>query len=445
MSVNTLDIGLIAAFVLVMIFIAGVGKLQVLIAVTLVAFFLYPRILYGEVSTDGFFIGISYSHAVLLSCHIAIAFAFVYGIVRGTGMELNNIVPILPLAIFTVVSYLFVWPHSTALSAGLLHLLTICASWIAGSILCNAVHRSAKGEVVLSKWIAGLASFIAIVCILQSGGVDLYGNSAKLLRSFAGARVVATFNEPTAAGKMLFLLAIIAVVWLFGKDVKKRRHATITVAAIVLVALLTQTRTNFAAIGALILLYSLTVKSRNRFSRMALGFCAALLVVFGSYSTWDARFAEGGGIRVHTLEVALDYISSNQDLLWQGVGPNRYFEVLAPLDSWVARGYPAHNYFLFLLVEMGLVGTLLYVLPLAWLTSKSIQHSKNSAGSAMAKAWVCALPGLLLIAMLGWGLLSVVAPALFLVMGYVYASLNLQAGSDSSTFGMGPSHSFASH
>lgn len=427
-----LDLGLTAGFVLVMILVAGAGVLQALIATILVAYFVYPRILIGDVKNDGYFVGISWSHTVVLTCHVAIIFAFIYGAVRRRGFGLANLSPIIPLVVFAVLFYSIGWTQSRPLTAGFVHLLTVSASWIVGYVLFDALHSRRDGERILSKWIAGVGSFIAIVCILQALGFDINSNSTKLLRSAAGARdtiagirVVSTFNEPTAAGKFLFLLAIIAVVWLFGRDGLKRTSAIVLVGATLVVALLTQTRSNFAALGALLLLYALVVTRRNLFARVAFTGIVTALVVFSSISTWDARFSEGGGIRVHTLEVALEYISSNPDVLWAGVGPNRYFEVLAPLDSWVAQGYPAHNYFIYLVVELGILGAFCYTLPFIALTAISTKTVRNrSHNSRLAKAWLCSLPGLLMIAMLGWGLLSVVAPALFVVMGYIYASLS---------------------
>jgi O-antigen ligase len=425
LNVTILDIGLTAAFVVIMILVSGAGVLQALIAIVLVAYFIYPRIMVGEVSTGGFFNGISMSNPVILTWHVAIAFALTYGVVRRRALSWENLLPVLPLVSYSIFFFTFVWIQSPPMSAGFLHLLTVSASWAVGLVLFSAVRDAPNGERVLSKWIAGVASFIALVAILQVAGFDINSNSTKMLRSAAGDRVVSTFNEPTAAGKFLFLLAIITVVWLFGRDPQKRKYSILMVAAILVVSILTQTRSNFAAVGVLVLLYSLAVNRRNLFARVAFTGIAAALVIFASLSTWDARFSEDQGLRGHTIDVATDYIASDPDTWWTGIGPNRYFEVLAPIDSWVAHGYPAHNYFLYLLVELGLFGTLVYILPFVVLTVSCVKAIRNGTQSSnIAKAWLCALPGLLLMAMFGWGLLSVVAPALFLVMGYIYASIS---------------------
>lgn len=426
-----LDIGLTAAFVLLMILVAGAGVLQALVATILVAYFVYPRILLGQVKDDGYFVGISWAHSVVLTCHVAIVFALAYAAIRGKGLRFESFWPVLPLVVFAALFFGIGWTPSRALTAGFVHLLTVAVSWAVGYVLFSAVHSRSDGERILSKWIAGVATFIALVCVLQAAGFDINSNSTKLIRSAAGARdtvagmrVVSTFNEPTAAGKFLFLLGIIAAVWLFGRDVQKKWNAMLMVGATLVVALLTQTRSNFAALGVLLLLYSLAVNKRNLFARVALMGIAAALVIFASFSTWDARFSEGSGIRGHTLDVAFDFIANNPDILWTGIGPNRYFEVLAPLDSWVAQGYPAHNYFIYLIIELGILGTLCYILPFVVLTVRAVVTVRNrSRRPELAKAWLCSLPGLLLVAMLGWGLLSAVAPALFVIMGYVYASL----------------------
>ena len=441
-----LDIGITGAFILVMILVAGVGELQALVTVTLVAYFIYPRIMFGDVATDGFFNGISLSRPVVLTWHFAILFALAYGVIRRKGLALGGLLPVVPLVIFSTLFFSIGWTQSRPLMSGYLHLLTVSASWAVGCVLFNAVSSTPGGERVLSKWIAGVSSFVALICVLQVSGFDINSNSTKLLRSAAGARdtiagirVVSTFNEPTAAGKFLILLAIIGVVWRFGRDALKRRNSILLVAAALVVALLTQTRSNFAALGVLILLYSLVVNRRNLLGRVVLTGGAAALVIYASFSTWNARFAEGGGIRSHTLQVALDFLATNPDTLWAGIGPNRYFEVLAPLDSWVARGYPAHNFFIYLLVELGAIGTFCYALPFIILTIGSVKAIHNaSANVKLAKSWLCSLPGLLLIAMLGWGLLSVVAPALFLVMGYVYTSLGQKERNDLQPEGVRP-------
>lgn len=443
---TALDIGLTATFFLVMALIAGAGVLQALIATVLVAYFVYPRIMLGGVETERYFVGISFTQPVVLTWHVAIILAFVYGAIRRKGLSLATLLPVVPLIVFSTLFYSIGWTQSRPLAAGFLHLLTVSASWAVGSVLFSAVHSARDGERVLSKWIAGVASFLALVCILQVAGFDINSNSTKLLRSAAGARdtiagvrVVSTFNEPTAAGKLLFLLAIITIVWLFRRDVQKKRYSILMVAATLVVAILTQTRSNFAAFGALILLYSLVVNRRKLFARVALTATAAALVIFASFSTWNARFSEGGGIRGHTVGVAIDYIASSPETLWAGIGPNRYFEVFAWLDSWVARGYPAHNYFIYLLVELGVLGTLCYVLPFIVVTVSSAKAIRARSGSSdLAKAWLCSLPGLLLIAMLGWGLLSVVAPALFLIMGYVYAALTPSGQNEIQPSDVGP-------
>ncbi len=433
---TTLDLGLTAAFALTMILVAGAGVLQALVAITLVAYFVYPRILFGEVASDGPFNGIAPPSLVILTWHVAIAAAFIYVAFRGKGMELKVLWPVVPLVVFATVFYSFVWVSSRPLTGGFLHLLTVSASWAVGSILFGAVHSTRGGERVLSKWIAGVASFIALVCILQAGGIDINDNSAKLLRSSAGAfdtiagiRVAATFNEPTAAGKFLLLLAIIATVWLFGRNAQKK-YSILFFAAVVVVALLTQTRTNAAAVLMLLLLYSV-LSGPGRSARFFLAGGSAAVFLLASRPLWEARNSEDQSVRVHTLKVAWDFITSYPDTWLYGIGPNRYFEVLAPMDAWVALNYPVHNYFLYLLVEMGLAGTLAYLFPSAVLTLAAVKSVRYGDGnSSLAKAWLCALPSLLLVTMFGWGMLNVAAPALFLIMGYVYASLNQDGGNE---------------
>lgn len=430
---TTIDIGLTSALVLIMILIAGAGVLQGLIATTLLAYFVYPRILFGEVD-NGAFGGISGPNPVVYTWHLAIVAVIAYGVFRRDRVRFW-IWPILPLVALSTIFFAVGWAHSRPLVAGYVHLLTVAASWVVGSVLSGAVQSTPNGERILSKWIAGIACFIAVVGILQIAGIDINSNSTKMLRSGAGARgtlegsrVVATFNEPTGSGKALFLLAIIVVVWLFGRDVRKRWYSLLMLFSATVVLILTQTRTNMAAFGMLLLLYFLAVEKRNRFSRLLITVTSALLAYIATYSIWMGRSSEGAGIRGHTVKVAQDYLSSNPEIYWSGIGPNRYFEVFAPMDQWVVQGYPVHNVFLMLAVELGLAGAIFYMLPHTVLTVRAIKAVRmGSETSKLAKAWLCALPGLLLMGTFGWGLLGVIAPAIFLVMGYVNASLDQPA------------------
>jgi hypothetical protein len=429
---TTLDIGLTAAFFLLMALYAGVGALQFLLATNLVAYFLYPRIVWGEVGAEGAFNGISTTNPAILAWHFAIALTAIYWVVYGKGgLLFRDIWPVIPLVLFASTFFAIGWTQSRPLAAGFLHLLVLAASWAVGLILYRTVHSVTAGEKIFSKWVAGIALFVSGVCVLQALGVDVNKNSERALRSAAGARdtiagqrFVSVFGEPTAAGKFLFLLAVIGVVWLFGRDPQKKKQSVILYAAILVVAILTQTRTNFAAAGMLFLFYAFVANKRNRLSRIFIGSAAGALSLYAAGPLLVGRSAEDQAIRWHTIDVAIEFITQNSTVLWAGIGPNRYYEVLAPIDAWVALNYPVHNYFIYLVVELGVLGTLLYLLPSIVLTTRSIKAIRaDSDHSQLAKAWLCCLPGLLLITMLGWGMLSIVAPALFLVMGYVNSSL----------------------
>ena len=80
---------------------------------------------------------------------------------------------------------------------------------------------------------------------------------------------------------------------------------------------------------------------------------------------------------------------------------------LGPTDPLTALGWPVHNSFILAAVELGLLGALLFFLPVIWSILRAIKLSVGrSPGKGESRLLLSTAPGLLIIGLTGWGLLA---------------------------------------
>jgi O-antigen ligase len=104
------------------------------------------------------------------------------------------------------------------------------------------------------------------------------------------------------------------------------------------------------------------------------------------------------------MEVALLQFA---DTPWFGVGPANYVRVVGMRDALTAEGWPVHNAFMLQIVELGIIGALLFFLPLLYMFVRSILAMRLvSRQGDYARAVVAYLPAFVLISWTGWGMLA---------------------------------------
>jgi O-antigen ligase len=144
-------------------------------------------------------------------------------------------------------------------------------------------------------------------------------------------------------------------------------------------------------------------------------FAGVFIVCIASGGTFAAReIADpGGGVRSRLLGFAFEYIP---DYLLRGVGPNNYTTAIGPLSG---TNIPVHNTLLLVVAETGIVGGFLLFAPIIVSFAQAWRfRSRDSYGGDSAKSLVAFAPGLLLIAMTGWGM---VGTSIFMLWLFVTA------------------------
>jgi O-antigen ligase len=147
------------------------------------------------------------------------------------------------------------------------------------------------------------------------------------------------------------------------------------------------------------------------------------LVVLPFASTIATRIQQdpNGGPRAGLAAAAIEQIDRQP---W-GIGPNAYVSVVSKYDAVTANGYPVHNTFLLTAAELGVLGALLFWLPVLGLVAVAWMSRKRPgfAGS-FAIAIVASAPGLYVVNATGWAILrGPLLPLWFLICGIAYSQL----------------------
>jgi hypothetical protein len=397
----------------------GFGLLQWSLAGIFSGVLMYQGVLYGGTPLDAYHSGIAGAEPRVMTYTVAVALVGMIGLVVP-GIR-PSWTPIAPLAVFICLWTVLLWPQTDEVRAGALHLLTAAGAWVAGSVVSSVERRTPGGQRVVSIWILGWAAFEAALCAIQAAGSSLFFDPGALVRdgSLKG-RVGGSLGHPSIVGKLCFLLMMVALPWLSSPDRALRRRAVGALLLMVVPLVLSGGRANaLAALSLVVLAFAFDDGPRRwsrRFRLLAIGLVVGVL----SAGLWERRIATGedGSTRAHLTSVAFEFLHSQWDWV-TGTGANSYVTVVGPTDWLTAAGWPVHNVFLLTAVELGLIGAVLVMLPplesvrLGW----QARHRHGIEG-AQARVLLAGVPGIVLISLTGWGLLSDALIPWMLVLGY---------------------------
>jgi hypothetical protein len=308
------------------------------------------------------------------------------------------------------------------MTSGMLHLALGAAVFAVG---VSTARRDPDGYVL--PWAFAATAWIQLLSIgLAAVGLPLRHIKAPQAPDLVG-RAYGLTSHPGELAKVLFFCAMFALV-LPRRTPAERWFARLTLGATLAGISLSQSRSGLVSV--LVLLVGFVgleaVSSGLRRSHYLMIGAAALL---GLASTpWlIARFSADptGGARQHLLSVAAVII---RDHWWAGLGPNNYVARGGAYDYLVSTGVPVHNALLLSAAELGLVGAMALWLPFITvivLAAAAVRRTKGR--DAAGRIVIAALPGLILVALTGWGLLQ--APSyliLALAFGYLGALTSRQ-------------------
>lgn len=391
------------------------GQVNTVMALAMTTMCFLPKVLYGSTLADLTRSGISGSQPRVMTYTVAIVIIVFLGLAAGRFSRANLL--FLPFGFFLFINYAFVWTPTGEVQAGLIHFLTAVAAWAAGTYTSSCVDRDDKTGRTFIYWILAIVILQLGISMLQFAGIQLFPTNA-VTAELVGSRINGSFGHPTTLGKVLLLFVMVSLPFTRSTLRQTRVAAWAAIIGSMPMFVMSGGRANFFSAIGMILIWTLLLP-RGR----ALGSKIAIPVIIGivgaaSAGVWAARFEEDpeGSTRQHFNDVALALIPSNP---LNGTGPNTYITTAGPTDLLTAQGWPVHNSVLLAAVEIGIGGAALLFGPLlvAFFLSWR-RRSEDSTRGDFARAYVASTPGVALVALTGWGMMSDTLPLWLFLVGF---------------------------
>lgn len=317
------------------------------------------------------------------------------------------------------------WQGTTPEWSGYLSLIgAVIAYGVGWAIGREAFNRVDVARLLLILILAVLVIQLA-VAVLQLAGISLptgLVNSERTLEQTSG-RVSGTIGHPANLSKVAFVLMLLSLPFTTAAEKRLSRLAFACVAVAALVGGLTVSRANLIAMAVLLAAWVLTFPGRARIGTRIGG----AIVLVGAGTVFAPlvleRFQDDaeGGLRPLLLTAALRQL--REDFLI-GTGPNAYIAVVGKVDAATASGYPVHNAFLLLTAELGVLLAFLFFLPLLVVLVWGIWRFRRSDQFMHTpRVLVYSIPGLGVILLTGWGMVSVLLVGLWMfTVGFLSSS-----------------------
>ncbi|MGF4043247.1 O-antigen ligase family protein [Paenarthrobacter nitroguajacolicus] len=383
------------------------GPVNAVMALAMVTMCFLPKVLYGSTLADLTRSGIAGSEPRLMTYTVAIAVIVLMGVVAGKFSRSNLL--LLPFVAFLIICFVFIWTPTGEVQAGMVHFLTAAAAWAAGSYAASCVDQDGKTGRTFMYWILGTVVVQLGISLLQFAGLPLFPTNAATAE-LVGSRINGSFGHPTTLGKILLLFVMVSLPFTRSKMRQTRVAAWAVILGSMPMFVMSGGRANFFSAVVIILIWTLLLpRGKALGSKLAIPIVIGI-AAFASAGVWVARFEEDpeGSTRQHFNDVATALIPANP---LAGTGPNTYITTAGPTDLLTAQGWPVHNSVLLAAVEIGVGGALLLFGPLvlAFFTAWRRRSEDNHQGD-FARAYVASTPGIALVALTGWGMMSDTLP-----------------------------------
>lgn len=393
------------------------GRVNTIMALAMSTMCFLPKVLYGGTEADLVRSGIAGSEPRIMTYTVGIILIASMGVFVSKRSRANLL--LLPLVVFLLFCYCFVWEPTGEVQAGMIHFFTAGAAWSAGLFAASSVDKNGKSGQTFILWILATVLLQLCISVLQFAGFPLFPTNAAT-SELVGSRINGSFGHPTTLGKVLLLFQMVCLPFTRSTTRLTRSSAWIAVVAAFPMFILSGGRANFFSAIVMVLLWTLLLpRGRALGSKVAIPLIVAT-VAFASAGVWVARFEEDpeGSTRQHFNEVAMALIPENPIA---GTGPNTYITTAGPTDMLTAQGWPVHNSVLLAAVEIGTLGAFLLFLPLlvalyvAWR-----RRSEDTDAGDFSRAYVASMPGIALVALTGWGMMSDTLPLWMFLAGFCF-------------------------
>ena len=406
---------LVVGAVAVMCLVLTMGRFRFAVAALFAALtFLPVRLLgFGDVPM-GWTVGVSSAVPALTTYNVLLlGFALVLLVERKIPRPARYAAPVL---VFCAFGALVLWPSTPNVTSGLLHVLACACAWAVG------LHLGARLDVDGRS-----GRFLALVLLLVACILGL--TVAWQLASGGGGveRASGLFAHPATIGKLgvIFLGLLLPL----SRSTTARTRAMSYAGVVVLFASTAPTlsRANILAMVVVILAWALLLPSARNLGKkivLPLVTVAAFIPVLDKLLTRFAVDSEGGD-RPELLRAGYRQIAAQP---WAGTGPNNYVTAVGGHEPIVAlTGYPVHNMFLLSAAELGIVGAVLFFLPLVYGLGVAVRRLRTpGAVGDFSRGTVVLALGIIVVGLTGWAVVQQpVAETLFLVGGILLGQVLL--------------------
>lgn len=309
----------------------------------------------------------------------------------------------LAVTAYLLVGLLTVWSGTEAQWSGALHWILACMALLGGLQfglqLSSDIFRLAVACILV------IFVLNAALCVAQLAGFDWSLYPAQLADNLLDRRPIGTFSHPSTLGKFVLLSLIFLLPALRSTDGPTRLMSVCAVGLAIPLVAVTLARANLAAV-VIALLFWMFLDRRSSAKRpirlvllfVSLAFSAPVI------AATTGRFATdpGGGDRAQIYQTGLLQLQKN---FMTGTGPNYYVQTVGRWDQMTAWGYPLHNSFLYPIAELGAIGGVLVILPIFVIGGIALIDYFAGGRSLWSKAYLVTFPGVIAIAMTGWGML----------------------------------------
>lgn len=282
-----------------------------------------------------------------------------------------------------------------------------------------AIYLTMVNLVTTQRRLVVLCVAMIVASIVTSIGViNWYNTGVDLVEGFR-ARWVGMYADPNRMAMSVGIIIPLAVALFVrkGTTLLVRCACAVAVVAALIAIVFSHSRGGFMGLAAAMAVWTLREKRLAQTAVVAL--IAIGMVVFAPKSFWNrtetvGHFEEDASAmgRVHAWHVA-SAISMDRPMLGVGVGAFQYaWPLYAPPEA--RRAYAAHNVFLQVIAELGMLGAALFLVFVGGGTGGAFEASSNREVGWLARGIAASVVGYLVCSLFAGFLAS---PHLFVLIG----------------------------